>query len=123
MVPTKPNLIVGRAYFSCAYYLRKLPIPVIETLIYIGTNIYPEDADDTEHYHYFEDPDHYFAEEISAESAKYHSCAEAGCLSEQCSPQRIRVADSELEGLIYDYGRLKDWVLSLGLEPNADKAF
>ncbi len=35
----------------------------------------------------------------------------------------MRIADSELEALVYDYEGLKEWVCSFGAEPNAEKVF
>lgn len=123
MIPKKPKLKIGRAYFVCGYYLRDLPTPEIETWIYIGTNIFDEDAPRKEPHHYFEHPDIYFSKEISEENAMYKSDESIETPVEQQAPIRLRVADSELEGLVYDYRRLCKWVVELGSEPNADKAF
>jgi len=123
MIPKKPHLTIGKAYFMCGYYLRDLPIPEVETWIYIGANIFEEDAVEKELYHYFEAPDTYFSKEISAENAKYNDEESEETKSEQGPPRRLRVADSELEALVYDYQELREWVLDLEKEPNADKAF
>ena len=123
MIPKKPTLKIGRAYFLCGYYLRNLPTPEIETCIYIGTNIFEEDNLEKEPYHYFEYPNIYFAEKISEENAKFQNQETTEEQPEQQSPSKLRVADSELEALVYDYHGLREWVIALGEEPNADQAF
>ena len=123
MIPKKPQLKIGRAYFMCGYYLRNLPTPEIETWIYIGTNIFEDDVAENESYHYFEHPAIYFAKEISEENADYQGEESVEVESEQQPAQRLRVSDSDLEALVYDYRELRKWVVGLGTEPNADKAF
>lgn len=125
MIPRKPALKIGRSYFLCGYYLRDLPVPEIETWIYVGTNIYNEDKTEPEPYHYFEHPSVYFSEEVSAENSKYHNQEQEApdVYSEDPLQMKLRVAESKLEALVYDYAGMQEWVMALGDEKNADKVF
>jgi len=91
----------------CGYYLRNLPVPKIETWIYIGKNIFEAEDSQDESYYYFEDPDIYFAKEIYEENIDFEDDGPDDASSEQQPPPRLRVADSDLEGLVYDYQELK----------------
>lgn len=124
MNPNKPKLEIGKAYFGCGYYLRNLPTPSIQTWIYLGADIYGKDEDDGGLYHYFESPEIYFEKQISEETEQFQD--EKNVDKEQLDgskPTRLRVADNHLEALIYNYEGLKEFINSLGQEPNADKAF
>lgn len=107
----------------CGYYLRNLPTPEIETWIYIGANIFEEDATETETYHYFEHPTSYYAKKLSEESTENRNEDSVELESELQPAKKIRVSDNDLEALVYDYSELCEWVVSLESEPNADKAF
>jgi hypothetical protein len=122
-VPTVPELKIGRAYFCCGYLLERLPVPGIETWIYLGTNIYDEDQASNIRYHYFERPDVYFSAQIAEENKRFvrHSSGEEEIASD--AESRMRVSEHDLEGLVYDYAALRDWVNHLEDEPNANKVF
>ena len=113
----KPELKVDRAYFVCGYYLRNMPIPNIETCVYVGSNLFESDASSSELMHYFKNPETYFAKEIASE----HEDTLESQSDEQ--PRYIRIPESGLEALVYDYEGLKKWVSQLGAEPNASDCF
>ena len=117
--PRLPKLTVGKTYFHCGYYLEKLPVPGIETWIYIGANIHDEDQESNEPRHYFERPDIYFASAIAKESERFkHDESEEDTIE---FPTRMTIVQSELEGLIYDYECFREWVENLKSESNAEK--
>ena len=123
MIPKAPELKIGRSYFLCGYYLRHLPIPAIETWIYIGENLFDEDKAEAQTYHYFERPAVYFAEQMAEERAKY-AAQEEPCEDREDEPARkLRIAHSDLEAAVYDYQGLCEWVAALANERNADLAF
>ena len=124
MASMRLKLEVGKAYFGCGYYLRNLPTPSIQTWIYLGADMFGEDKEDQETYHYFESPHVYFEKEITKESAQYKDQEDvAEEMENKSEPTKMRVPASHLETLIYDYEGLCEFVNSLGNEPNADKAF
>ena len=117
--PRLPKLTVGKTYFHCGYYLEKLPVPGIETWIYIGADIYPEDQESNEPRHYFERPDIYFASAIAKESERFkHDESEEDTVE---FPTRMTIVQSELNGMIYDYECFREWVENLKNESDAEK--
>ena len=111
------NLKVGRAYFACGYFLRHSPIPDIEALVYLGSNIYEEDKESKTIFHYFEDPESYLWDKIVKEQpgdAEEH---------EKPKPNRLRVSEEDIEALIYDLTELEGFVNALRKEPNANETF
>ena len=121
-VPKAPQLVIGRAYFCCGYYLRDVPVPEIETWIYIGQNIFDEDQNIDQIFHYFEHPTEYFRAKMVLEYAQYDS-SEENQVDENRPVPKLRVSERDLEGLVYDYGDLLAWVDQLKEEPNADQTF
>ena len=42
----RPNeLVAGNCYFRVAYYDNDLLLPIVETLIYVGFKVFPEDGE------------------------------------------------------------------------------
>ena len=119
MNPIKPILQKGKTYFVCMYYLEKLPVPCIETWVYVGPSDTEQESEGKEFFHYFERPEVHYKEEIAIENAKFAMPSEEA--HQEMEKPKMRVADSELEALVYDYEGLKDWVCSLGSEPHAKK--
>ncbi len=113
------ELKVGRTYFACAYFIRNKPTPEIETWIYLGKNISSGDSESEDSYHYFQDPESYYQREIldelTEEQAQEYENPE--------SPIRMRVLESEVEGLVQDLKELKIFIEALSGELNADEAF
>ena len=116
-----PSLEVGKAYFMCGYYVRDLPIPEIETWIYIGSNIYEEDKKGKDRYHYFEKPESYLASTISEERKMYANGEEITEIIDNETNRKLRVKDSDIEAFVYDYKGLVEWVTALAEQPNAKK--
>ena len=112
-----PKLTVGKSYFTCGYYLRHLPIPVIEAYVYVGRNLHGESEDQT--HHYFESPQTYYAEQLAKERLEYVG-------EEPDDPElepRLRISEKDVEALVYDYAGLSEFVSSLGEDPNAGSVF
>lgn len=123
MTEKGPKLKTGRAHFPCGYYLRNSPVPESETWIYVGTNIFDEDRTESQSYRYFERPGIYFAKERVRESRKYGTGNEVVEEDADISERKLRIAESDLEALVYDYLSMRKRVAESGREPNADSAF
>ena len=124
MTAKEPKLKVGRAYFICSFYLRNSPVPEIETWIYLGENLLSGDqAEGAVHYHYFKRPEAYFWKEMAEESGRYDLLEQVKDEEQDEAESKLRVADSDLEALVYDYEKLKSWVASLERQPNSETAF
>lgn len=124
MTPKRPHLQIGKAYFECAYFVSQLPVPDIQVWIYIGTNLGGELFPDT--HHYFDRPERYFATRMLDESAKWsisEGSESEAAIDNLHRSSRMRIANQDLEGLIYDYEDFANWVSSLVHEPNAQDAF
>jgi hypothetical protein len=108
MVASAKDLVVGKAYFMCGYYVPDLPIPAFETWIYIGANVFTVDMEAAEPIHYFEHPSVYFAKEIAAETSRYREHLESDDDGDDKPIPKLSVKESDLEAFIYDYKEMKD---------------
>jgi len=63
---TADDFEIGKTYFSCGYVVRFRPVPIIQTAIFLGKNIFgvPESGD----HHYFQDPAEHYREERNFEA-------------------------------------------------------
>jgi len=109
------DLKVGRTYFTCGFPFRNRPIPSIETWVYVGLNVLPEDRGTDKRLHYFQDPRSYFA----ADLAEGHAPGEAPSVPEKAL---IRVEEEDLSG-IDNLDKLVAFVNGLSNEPGSDAAF
>lgn len=66
---TPDQLEVGKVYFTCGFLLRFRPVPMIRTLVFVGTNVIPEGSAEEDLY-YFQAPEKYFHEELAFEAAE-----------------------------------------------------
>lgn len=53
------SLKVGQCYFMVSYLDNSMRIPEIETYIYVGKNLYPEDGNNGRNFWYFQNPETY----------------------------------------------------------------
>jgi len=108
---------VGKAYFSCGYYVRFRPVPMIDTAIFIGKNIYgvPDSGD----HHYFQDPACYFREERNFE--RMEEGVEG--VSAEDDDGIFFVPSANVAGFMTDLQGLTDFVRRLESEPGALEAF
>jgi hypothetical protein len=115
----KPSeLKIGSVYFLCSWWSLKFPAPDIETWVYDG--IFQSDDKNTEVVHTFINPEWYFREQILKELTP----EQRESYTKPKGPRFINVPESDIEHLIYDLSRLKEFVNSeLGNEPNASTIY
>lgn len=123
MTAKRLKIQVGRAYFMCGFYLRHIPIPEIETWIYVGADVLKNDNSDGQKYNYFQRPEVYFENEIREEYAEHDVEQDSEVESTLERSSLIRVSEEDLDGLVYDYRGLCHWVSGLSKEPNAEDYF
>jgi len=105
MTVSPMNLKVGHIYFGCGYSHPRLPVIDIETYVYLGKNLFPEDHG--KDVHYFQSPRKYFKAEIQAaipEKQSEHEVAREGIPDRDCSEdsEMIMIDETDLECTIYD---------------------
>jgi hypothetical protein len=114
---TAEDFQIGKAYFSCGYYVRSRPIPMIDTAIFLGKNIYgvSEGGD----HHYFQDPASYLREEQNFD------LMEEGMegVSDEDGDGVFFVPSANVTGFMTDLAGLANFVRRLVGEPGAREAF
>jgi hypothetical protein len=114
---TADDFEVGKTYFSCAYVVRFRPVPIIETAIFIGKNIFgvPEGGD----HHYFQDPACHYREERNFEAIEE---GREG-VSDEDGDGIYFVPSANVANFMTDLKGLQDFVLRLAMEPGATDTF
>ena len=120
MTVSPSNLKVGHIYFACGYSHPRLPVLDIETYVYLGKNLFPEDHG--KDFHYFQSPHKYFEAEIQAAKAEIHAAISEkqseqqvkseGLPDRDCSDnsEMILIDEADLECTIYDLDGLIEFV-------------
>jgi hypothetical protein len=96
---TPGDLQIGQAYYRITYADPELTIPSLKAMIYIGTNIFPDDDADLVNY-YFQDTVSYFARGAATDEAASARHPEIDTLVFPVLAQEIGSSIVSLEGAI-----------------------
>jgi len=114
---TPEEFEVGKLYFSCGFMLRFRPVPLIESAVFLGKNIYGQvEGGD---FHYFQEPGAYFREELNFEAIEH---GERG-YSDEDGDGIFTVPSDCVSDYATDLKGLQDFVQKLPKEPNASDLF
>lgn len=107
------NFVIGKVYFEGSFLHPAYPIPEIETWIYVGMNLFEEEAED-ENVYFFINPQKYYEDELKAAIAD-------DAFFEDIDGYYV-VKESDLDAIM-DIGELSAWLPELKEAENADKVF
>ncbi len=112
----KPDkLITGKVYFMCGYENPGKPIPQIQTLVYLGKNLFKRDISEGDEY-IFQDPQVYFIEDVTADDVKRH------ILDTSENSGRITVPQDSIDTVL-SFDELLAWLETLRHAEGADQLY
>jgi len=107
------NFEIGKVYFEGSFLHPRYPIPEIETWIYVGQNLFEDEADD-ENTYFFINPQKYYEADLKAAIAD-------DSFFEDIDGYYV-VKESDLEGIM-DVEALLAWLAQLKQAAHSEKVF
>lgn len=104
---------IGKTYFEGSFLHPRYPIPEIETWIYVGQNLFADEAEDEDVY-YFINPQKYYEADLKA-------AIQDDAFFDEIDGYYV-VRESDLEAIM-DLEELLGWLASLKQAENADQVF